>query len=173
VTIALVLALLAGGGYAAYRGLSGGSGSPSAATLPLCPKSAHRPHHTKPVIPQSKVTVYNASLITGLATQVATELRQRGFAIGQIGNAAKVGKGVATVRYSADRKLEATKLAAEVTGAKLVAVGGTHVVELDINPKFKALATKQAAAQAFQTAAASQHLLSPTPTPTPTCRARS
>jgi hypothetical protein len=170
----LVLALLAGGGYAAYRGLSGGSGSPSAATLPLCPKGgAPTPHHNQPPIPQSKVTVYNASLITGLATQVATELRQRGFAIGQIGNAAKVGKGIATVRYSADRKLEATKLAAEVSGAKLVAVSGTHVVELDINPKFTALAAKRAAAHAFQTAAASQHLLSPAPTPTPTCRARS
>lgn len=171
--IVAVLVLLGGGGYAAYRGLSGGSGSTSAVTLPLCPKGSQHPHRSQPRIPTSKVTVFNASLITGLATQVAGELKDRGFPIGQIGNAAKVGKGIATVRYSADRKLEATKLGAEVTGAILVKVNGTHVVELDINPKFTALAARRTAARAFQAAATSQHLFSPTPTPTRTCRARS
>ena len=33
----LVLALLAGGGYAAFLGLSGGSSNSSAPPLPLCP----------------------------------------------------------------------------------------------------------------------------------------
>jgi hypothetical protein len=174
VAVVLVLALLGGGGYAAYRGLSGGSSSNVAATLPLCTKSAKPSHGPQSAsIPQSKITVYNASLITGLATEVAGELMHRGFPIGQIGNAAKVGKGIATVRYSADRKLEATKLGAQIKGAALLPVSGTHLVELDINPKFTALLAKPAAANAFRVAAASQHLISPTPTPTPTCRSRS
>jgi hypothetical protein len=174
VTVVLVLALLGGGAYAAYRGLSGGSSSNAAAKLPLCPKSAKPGHAARPPsIPQSKVTVYNASLITGLATEVAAGLKQRGFRIGQIGNAAKVGKGVATVRYSADRKLEATQLGTEITGSTLIQVSGAHVVELDINPKFTALAGKRAAANAFQVAVRTQHLITPTPTPTPTCRSHS
>lgn len=172
VAAVLVLVLLGGGGYAVYRGLSGGSGSSHAATLPLCPKGSQHSHRTQPRIPTSKVTVFNASLITGLATQVAGELKDRGFPIGEIGNADKVGKGIATVRYSADRKLEATKLGAEISGAGLVQVSGSHTVELDINPKFTTLATKRAARRAFQSAAASQQLFSPTPTPTPSCRAR-
>jgi hypothetical protein len=174
VAVVLVLALLGGGGYAAYQGLSGGPASNAATRLPLCTKSAKPARGAQPPsIPQSKITVYNASLITGLATEVATELRQRGFRIGQIGNAAKVGKGTATVRYSSDRTLEATKLGTEIAGAKLVPISGTHVVELDLNPNFTALVAKQAAANAFRVAAASRHLVSPTPSPTPTCRSRS
>jgi hypothetical protein len=170
VTVVLVVALLAGGGYAAYRGLSGGSGGPSAASLPRCAKSAAVHHPRAAALPQSKVAVYNASLITGLAAQVGADLGHRGFPIGHIGNASKVGTGVATVRYSADRKVEATRLAAQIKGATLVAVGGQHVVELELNPKFTAMVSKRAGAAAFRAAAVSQHLVTSGPTPAPTCR---
>jgi hypothetical protein len=173
VAVIVVLALLAGGGYAAYRGLSGGSGSDVAAKLPLCAKSTKTQPSRVPRAPESKVTIFNASLITGLAAQVAGELKHRNFPVGQIGNAAKVGKGVATIRYSADRKVEAARLAAAVPGATMVQVSGSHVVELDINPKFTALASKSAAAKAFRLAVVQQHLATPSPTPTPTCRPRS
>jgi hypothetical protein len=171
VTVALVVILIGGGGFAAYTGLKGGSGKDTATKLALCPKQSGATHG--PTYPQSKVTVDNASLITGLASTVATELHHRGFTIGTVGNAAAVGKGIATIRYSSDREIEATKLAAQIKGAKLVQVAGTRSVELDINPKFSALTSKSAARSAFQAALTAKHLVTPSPMPSPSCRPRS
>jgi hypothetical protein len=170
-TILVVLALVAGAGYAGYRGLHRGTSDRPGAKLALCPKASVTP--TK-AAPGPKVDVLNASLVTGLATEVAHELRHRGLRVGSVGNAAAVGKGVATVRYSADRTLWGLHLAAEIPGAKSLPVAGHGVLELDLNPKFTALASKRAAAAAFRRAVASAHLAtpSPTPTPSPTCRPR-
>jgi hypothetical protein len=82
-----------------------------------------------------------------------------------------MGKGIATVRYSPNRKLEAQRLAAQIANSTLVPVGGHGVVELDIDSKFRVLASRRAARAAERLAViGSPAHTSPTPTPSPTCR---
>jgi hypothetical protein len=167
---ALVLALLAGGGYAAFLGLTGGSSSGGAASLPLCPVPTAAPtsHSTAKAGPL-RLTVENATERDGLAAEVAADLQTRGFHILSIGNAVLMHKGVAVVRYSPDRRLVADRVAAQFKGATLVAVGGHGVVELDVGPKFKALATPAQAKLAYLNL---QAPATPTPTPSGSCRPR-
>ena len=81
----LVLALLAGGGYAAFLGLSGGSSNASAPPLPLCPVPSRSPvpTHVGPL----RLTVMNATERSGLAAEVAAALQDRGFNVTSVGNA--------------------------------------------------------------------------------------
>jgi len=172
-TVALVIALLVGGGYAAFLGLTGGSANSAASNLPACSRLSHLPKLPKSLTrtQQFKVTVDNATLRTGLAARVAAELKHRGFPIGAIGNTPTTGKGIATVRYSPNRKVEAQLLAAQIANSTTVAVGGRGVVELDIDPKFRVLASRGAARAAERLAIlGSLPHTSPTPTPSPTCR---
>jgi hypothetical protein len=169
VVTVVVLLLLAGGGYAAYLGLSGGSSNSTASQLPLCsvptgstslPASSREP---------LRLTVKNATERNGLAASVSAQLNKRGFHVISIGNTALMTTGVATVRYSKDRRLVADRVAAEVRGAILVVAGGHGVVELDLGPQFRALSTPAKARLAYlrlvPTAA-------PSPTPTTSCRPR-
>jgi hypothetical protein len=152
-----------GGGYFGYRQVFGGSSKPAVA-LPLCPATAP----SQPAALQQRVTVRNATLETGLATDVAKELRQRHFKIGDVGNTAFRGKGVATVQYSSDTLTAAQLLGAQFDGATLTEVAGMGVLEVDIGPKFQDLVPLG------QAQAAEQDILgTPTPTPSasPTCRA--
>jgi LytR cell envelope-related transcriptional attenuator len=163
----LVVALLAGGGYAAFLGLSGGSHS-SASQLPLCPPPSKSPVALKPG--PLRLTVKNGTERNGLAASVQIDLENRGFKVTSIGNTVLMKKGVATVRYSADRRLVADKVAAQIKGAILVLAGGHGVVELDLGPKFHALATPKQAKAAYR------RLLpqtTPAPTPSTSCRPRS
>jgi hypothetical protein len=174
--VLLVLVLLGGGGYAAYAGLSGGSSNPSSAKLPLCPVGNTLPK--VPRVPSSKLVVNNASLTAGLAASVANELKHRGFRIKSVGNTAEMGKGVATVRYSPDRKVQAEQVASEVKGAKLVAATGSGYIEIDLDPQFTALVSNNAAKKAFRLtltkSAVGSASASPSPTvsASPTCRPR-
>jgi hypothetical protein len=163
----LVLALLAGGGYAAFLGLSGGSSNASAPPLPLCPlpTTSPLPTHVGPL----RLTVMNATERAGLAAEVAAALQDRGFNVTKIGNAVLMGKGVAVVRYSPDRRLVADKVAAQIKGATLLAVGGHRVVELDLGPKYYALVTPRRARVAYRRAVASAAAV---PTPSTSCRPR-
>jgi hypothetical protein len=162
----LVLGLLAGGGYAAFLGLSGGSSDSATSQLPLCPA---QPKLTATKNPGPlRLIVDNATQRDGLAAEVAADLENRGFHVLKIGNTTSPIKGVARVRYSADRRLVADKVAAEIKGATMVAAAGHGVVELDLGPKYHALASPKQARIAYQRA------VRPTPTPTPTggCRPR-
>jgi len=164
----VVVALLAGGGYFAYLGLSGSS-SPSGAALPLCPKQQSTAQAQNPG--PLRLTVKNATLRNGLAARVSKALKKRGFTVTSIGNTVLMGKGVATVRYSHDRKLVADKVAAQVVGATMVPFGGHGKVELDLGPQFHSLTTPAKAEAAYL-----RRLPTTTPTPQPTatesCRAR-
>jgi LytR cell envelope-related transcriptional attenuator len=162
----LVLALLAGGGYAAFLGLSGGS-SKAAASLPLCPPAPtlSPPPKKEPL----RVAVKNATERVGLAHHVSVELKNRGFHITSVGNTVIMKSGVASVRYSADRRYVAYHVAAQIAGSTLVSAGGHGVVELDLGPKFHALAT---AAQARLAYLRLVPTATPTPQPTTSCRAR-
>jgi acetolactate synthase regulatory subunit len=138
--ILVVVALLAGGGYAGYRAVKGGSSTPaaSASRRPVCPASPtsllFAPDH------QVRLRVMNASLRTGLAAQVKQELKHRGFHVSQIGNALRVGHDVATIQYSADQKRAASTVAAQIAGGPTMKpVAGQRVLELDIGVRFARL----------------------------------
>lgn len=167
VVMVLVLALLVGGGYAAFLGLSGGSPTPSASKLPLCPP----PTKLAPIGKAGplRLIVKNSTQRVGLAAEVAADLENRSFHVVKIGNTIVAGKGVATVRYSADRRLVADHVAAQIKGSTLVVAGGHGVVELDIGPKFHALLTPRKAKIAYR-----QLVARPAPSSTPggTCRPR-
>jgi acetolactate synthase regulatory subunit len=161
----VVLALVAGGGYAGYRTLQGGSSTPtsSAANRPVC----HAPTTSVLFAPahQVRLSVMNASLRTGLAAQVEHELKHRGFRVTQIGNALRVGHDVATVQYSSDQERAASTVAAQIPGGPTMKpVAGRRVLELDIGVRFARLRSAPGAR------ALERHRLatvSPAPTPTP------
>jgi hypothetical protein len=155
--------VIAGGGYFGYHQLFGGSGGTPKALLP-CPA----PAPTTPVTEQATLVIKNATLTSGLASDVARQLRRRDFKIGSVGNTLFRGKGVATIDYSADLAQAAKLVAAQFDGATLDEVTGTNVLELDVGPRFEALVPLA------QAQAAEQDIIgTPTPAPTasPTCRA--
>jgi hypothetical protein len=144
----LVLVLLAGGGYAAFLGLSGGSSPTSTASkLPLCPVPSPRAvtGHTGPL----RLTVENATNHNGLAASVAADLTRRGFHVISVGNTVLMTSGVARVRYSKGRRLVADRVAAQIKGSTLVRAGGHGVVELDLGPAFRSLSTPAQAQLAY------------------------
>jgi hypothetical protein len=156
--------VVAGGGYFGYQQVFGGSGGTPKA-LPPCPRSTP----TTPVTEQATLVVKNATLTSGLASDVAKALRRRDFKIGLVGNTLFRGKGVATIDYSADLAQAAQLVGAEFDGATLDEVSGTKVLEVDIGPRFQALVP------IAQAQAAEQDIVgTPTPTPTasPTCVSR-
>jgi LytR cell envelope-related transcriptional attenuator len=164
----LVLVLLAGGGYAAFLGLSGGSPSPSAhSKLPLCPVPAApaAARHLGTV----RLTVENATNHNGLAATVAADLTRRGFHVISVGNTELMTTGVAKVRYSKNRRKAANWVAAQVKGATRVPAGGHGVVELDLGPGFRALSTPAQARLAY---AQSLPRAAATATPSGSCRPR-
>jgi hypothetical protein len=167
VTVGLVLAVLAGGAYAAYVGFIRGSSTHVAADPPpsRCARQASSPYAAPHTL---RVRIFNASLQTGLASQVRSSLRHRGFRVAQIGNAMRVGHYAAEVRYSSDQKLGSVTLAAQVTGATTREVTGQHVLELDLGLKYQQMRSTTAARTLAHHVAASA---APTPSasPTPSC----
>lgn len=158
--VAVVVAAVGFGGYELFSG--GSAGSPT--VLPRCPASTPPP----PIAQQAKLTVRNATLKTGLAADVAHQLRQRQFRIGKVGNTLFRGKGVATVQYSADRLVSARLVAAQFAGATLAEVEGTGILELDIGPKFREL-VPVAEADAASRVVLGTSSPSPSATASPTC----
>lgn len=163
--------LLGAGGYFAYLGLRGGS-SPSrpAAVLPACPK----PPPVGPSNPhQVRLVVLNGTLQTGLAAQVSTALKHRGFRVSKPGNTPKLVNGIATIHYPSGRLRDAQAVADQVTGARLVASPGSGI-SLDVGLKFHGLASlaqAKAARARLVSAATASSTPTPTPTTSPTCRA--
>jgi hypothetical protein len=171
--VVAVVVLAGTGGYVGYRHFSGHS-TRSVALLAPCPAATPSP----PAALQARLAVRNATLKTGLAAQVAHQLRQRHFRVGTVGNTLFRGKGVATVQYSADRADSARLVAAQFSGATMTEVGGSRILEVDIGPKYRSLlpaAEAQAAERAILATASPVSRSSPTPTPTPSpsCAARS
>jgi hypothetical protein len=159
-----VMLVVAGVGIGGYE-LFGASSSSSPKVLPRCPASSPSP----PAAQQARIVVRNATLTTGLAADVARQLRQRDFRIGKVGNTLFRGKGVVTVQYSADRLESARIVAAQFEGATLTQVEGSRVLEVDIGPKFQALvpvAQAEASERAILLASSSPR---PSVTPSPTC----
>jgi hypothetical protein len=161
----LILVVLAGLGYAGDRYVWPHlrSSSPSAAPAPCHPA---KPAKAAP-LPAAKTVslrVRNSTLRSGLASRVGAALHRRGFHVHGVGNTAAKVTGTATVRYSADRAQQAKTLAAEISQPALLKVHGRRVLDLDLGPKWRRLATPAAAHAAARAARAAAR-------PTPTCSA--
>jgi len=162
----LVCALLAGGGYAAFLGLTGGSASPKTkASNHVCPVTPG-PVPTDPR--HVHLIVLNATLTTNLAADVSTALRQRGFHVTSIGNAVKLGTGVAVVDYAAGLRLAAQAVADQIDGATLTKVAASGVT-LNVGPKFRHLLTTAQAEAARARFISQQPTSTQSPSTSPTC----
>ncbi|MFF6926916.1 LytR C-terminal domain-containing protein [Streptomyces californicus] len=116
-----------------------------------------------------KVNVYNATTRSGLAKDAAEELKKRGFAIGEVGNASKEydkkvpGTGV-LLGAPAAKNGGFTVLGTQLAGAvEKTDARKTGEIDLILGTKFKAFSTPQEATAAMTA------LTKPAPAPSPSC----
>ncbi|MEU6844129.1 LytR C-terminal domain-containing protein [Streptomyces sp. NPDC046716] len=157
-----------GGGKAS----AAGSG---AADCPKHPSASPTPAKAAAKLPapaKIKVNVLNATTRGGLAKDTADELKKRGFAIGDVGNATKVydkkvqGVGILLGAKSAsDAALPV--LGTQLAGAELKTDGRAKPAEVDLilGKQFKALSSKTEADKALS---ALTHP-APAPSSSPSC----
>jgi acetolactate synthase regulatory subunit len=161
----LIVVVLVGLGYVGDRYIWPHlrSSSPSAAPAP-CPSANTAKAAPLPAATTVSLRVRNSTLRAGLASRVAAALHHRGFHVHGIGNTPAKVTGTATVRYSADRAQQAKTLAAQISQPALLKVHGKKVLDLDLGPKWRRLATPAAAHAAARAERAAAR-------PTPTCSA--
>ena len=128
------------------------------AERPSCPPT--QPAPTVVAARAVHVNVYNATKRRGLASDVAKQLRKRGFVIGKVENdpAKRTVTGIAEVRHSTAGAAPARTVGAQV--ASFVSVPDQRKdasVDLVLGAGFRALRTTAAAAAA----------MTPTPSPRP------
>ena len=164
----LALALVGGGGYAAWQtgwldpvaALAGAGTEVSAAT---CIRPAASPT-LPPALPPSEVTVnvFNASGRMGLAAEVASELRARGFVVAAVSNdpLTRTVEGAAELRHSTPGHAAARTVAAQVQGATVAPDQRTDAsVDLVMGTAYLGMVTPQEALVR----------LNPPPPPAPPC----
>ncbi len=136
-----------------------------------CPtvKPAVAPAKALPKPAAVKVNVYNATTRSGLAKDAAEELKKRGFAIGEVGNASKEydkkvpGTGV-LLGAPAAKNGGFTVLGTQLAGAvERTDARKTGEIDLILGTKFKAFSTPQEATAAMTA------LTKPVPAPSPSC----
>ncbi len=136
-----------------------------------CPtvKPAVAPAKALPKPAAVKVNVYNATTRSGLAKDAAEELKKRGFAIGEVGNASKEydkkvpGTGV-LLGAPAAKNGGFTVLGTQLAGAvEKTDARKTGEIDLILGTKFKAFSTPQEATAAMTA------LTKPAPAPSPSC----
>jgi acetolactate synthase regulatory subunit len=158
-----ILVVLAALGYAGDRYVWPHLKSKPATTANgPCPTTHPAP---LPAAKTVSLRVRNATIREGLASRVAAALHHRGFHVHGIGNTAVKVSGTATVRYSPDRARQAKSLATQLSQPLLSEIGGKHVLDLDLGPKWRGLVTTTAAHVA-QRAALKQERLAARPSPT-------
>ena len=111
---------------------------------------------------QVKLNVYNASTRNGLARRVASEMKDRGFAVGTIANdpLRRSVKTAAEIRYGVKGKAGAQLVSSEVPGSKLVADKRKDAsVDLVLGPTYSQLTPTESPGGSLPTC---------TPTGTPT-----
>ena len=107
--------------------------------------------------PKFTLNVYNSTQRQGLAAHTAAQLKQRGFAIGQITNdPLKANLAIAAqVRGAVSQSAELHEVAAEVPGAQIKTDGRTDPsVDLVLGSGFTSLASAQQVTSELQAAAA-------------------
>jgi hypothetical protein len=136
----VVLALVAGGAYAAWRWL--GQDDETDTPAQAEPSEVCRTPTVKPpaeLLDPATVTVNvaNGTSRPGLAVQTADRLAAQGFLVEQIGNTDRpVKQGVAQVRYATDDLDAAVTIAAYVPGAQLQPVQKAPSPALWLGPEF-------------------------------------
>ena len=153
VATVLVAALLGGGGWVAWHELRG-SGHSSRQAVRTCVTPSAAPSPAQPAA--VTVAVLNATPKVGLAHQVATQLKARGFRVGRVGNTKASVAGSAVVTYGPGARAAALAVAENVAGATVTPVA-SGAVTLQLGPTFSALAAPAdvQAARARDSAAAS------------------
>jgi hypothetical protein len=114
--------------------------------------------------PKFTLNVYNSTQRQGLAAHTAAELKQRGFAIGQVTNdPLKSNLAVAAqVRGAKSQSAELHEVAAEVPGAQIQTDGRTDPsVDLVLGAGFKTLASTQQVTRQLAAAEASAKAAAP------------
>ncbi|MCP3818003.1 LytR C-terminal domain-containing protein [Streptomyces sp. A3M-1-3] len=166
---------LIGWGTAQLIEVFSGDGTRSATVA----KAACKPSKASPTPPpasqslprpaQIKVNVYNATPRSGLAKAAADELKKRGFAIGQVGNAPELyDKKIAGTGILLGPP-KATQGAFSVLGTQLagaqqkIDARETGDVDLILGTAYKALSKKEDADRALAA------LANPAPAPSPKC----
>ena len=154
--VVLLVLVIAGTGFAAWRYLDPLAGDDVATPKVSCPPTSPPPA----VVPAAKVkvNVYNATQRRGLASAVATQLKKRGFKVGKVSNdpLKRPVTGLAEVRASTAGADAARTVVAHVGQVVLVPDQRKDAsVDLVLGATFKSLVAPKAAAAA----------LTPTPTP--------
>lgn len=163
--VLLVLALVAGGSYAAWRWLSHDESAAPVSTAPseVCRTPALKSPKALPFPSEVTVAVANGTDRAGLAIETADVLAGIGFDVSDIGNTSKpVKKGVAEVRYPAGELAAAITVASYLPGATLIEVedGPETTMTLWLGPEFSDVASPDEASPESVTL----------PTPDPICR---
>ena len=157
-TIVVVLVLLSAAAAGAAWLLRPDTGTTVAAPRPSCP-----PTQAPPTVVAARavhLNVYNATKRRGLASDVAKQLRKRGFVIGKVENdpANRTVTGIAEVRASAAGAAAARTVGAQVSSFVSVPdLRKDASVDLVLGAGFRTLSTTAAASAA----------MSPTPSPRP------
>lgn len=160
VGVLLAFALLGGIGWAGWW--YGLREEPAVATSSPCPTAAKpRARPAAPVRPLAPervlLNVYNATGRTGLAGEVAEQLRERGFTVRDVANDPTKRRltGAAELRHGRAGGPARVTIAAHVGPVPAVADRRKDTsVDLVLGPKYRGLRTKQEAAVAIRQAAA-------------------
>ncbi|RUP68848.1 hypothetical protein SSPNP10_08895 [Streptomyces sp. NP10] len=168
----VVLGLVGWGSLQLIDVFTGGDKTANAADRKRdCPtaKPSVAPAKALPTPAAIKVNVYNATTRTGLAKAAAEELKKRGFAIGDVGNAPKEydkkvpGTGV-LLGAPAAKNGSFTVLGTQLAGTvQKTDTRKTGEVDLILGAKFKAFSTPKEATAAMTA------LTKPAPSPSPSC----
>ncbi len=156
--LVLLVLLLAGTAFAAWRYLGLGADEDVATPRTSCPPTQPPPTVVAPA--KVKVNVYNATERRGLASAVATQLKKRGFKVGKVSNdpLRRSVTGLAEVRSSTAGADAARTVAAQVGQVVLVPDQRKDAsVDLVLGATFKKLVPPKVAAAA----------VTPTPSPRP------
>jgi hypothetical protein len=144
--MAMVLVVLVVAGATAWY-LSRGDDSPATQTLAPCPTPSPTTStpSAAPLPPNRlvRLVLLNGTPRNGLAQQVGTQLRQRGFVVLRQDNAPAALAGASIVSYGTGALPGATVLARNVAGAKVQAAPGASPgsLQLVLGGDFRRLAT--------------------------------
>ena len=163
--VLLALAVLAGGGAAAYALQRDDAGAPArVALLPVCPRTAGTapttaaPVRTAPAaLPQPrqvKLLLLNGTQRNGLGRNIGNQLAARGFQVSGTGNAPALLNGASQVSYGAGALPGAQVVARHVIGVRLVEAPRSPrgTLQLVLGSGFARLATPAEVARASRVA---------------------
>lgn len=143
ITLVVLLGLLGGAAWYGAKTVLG-QDDKKIATTPVChTEKATGNKRPKITSKQVNVNVYNAGKTRGLATRTASELRERGFNVVKVENAADTVKVAKWEVHAKSKSPQAQLVAAQAKGA-VIKIVGTHDASIDlfVGDEFVALTAK-------------------------------